>query len=276
MKLVTVNNVQYACKIHQQDQDLPYLLMLHGFMGDHRVFDHLVDQLCSFCNPVALDLLGYGQSSKPGNPQRYFTQNQVQDLEQLIHAFNFESVFLFGYSMGGRLALQAAVALSEYFEGLILESTTCGIADPQKRKERRHADDKRAYQIEHNFEDFLDRWKKLELFRSPLPTNKSLIQRYRSIQAEQLPEALAASLRGFGTGSMPPACKKLNQLELPTLLLAGSADTKYQRINKYLAEQLPNATFSSIEAGHRTHVDNPTAFITKIKQYVNKNFQLTT
>jgi 2-succinyl-6-hydroxy-2,4-cyclohexadiene-1-carboxylate synthase len=276
MKSITVNNVRYAYKIHQQDEGLPYLLMLHGFMGDHRVFDHLVDKLCSFCNPIALDLLGFGQSSKPDDHQRYFTQNQVQDLKQLMQVLELESVFLFGYSMGGRLALQAAVTSSEYFAGLILESTTCGIADPQKRKARRHTDDKRAYQIEHDFEEFLARWKKLELFQSPLPTNKSLIQRYSIIQAEQSPQALAASLRGFGTGSMHPACEKLNQLELPTLLLAGSADPKYQRINRYLAEQLPNTTFSSIKAGHRTHVDNPTAFITEIKQYVNKNFQLTT
>lgn len=270
MEFVDVNNVTYACKIHQRDETLPWLLILHGFMGDHRTFDHLTKDLAPFCNPITVDLLGFGKSSKPEDPKRYGEEHQVKDILQLIKKLNFMGLFLFGYSMGGRLALKTAVAASGIFQGLILESATCGITNPNARAERQKVDAERAKSIQKDFTGFLSRWKELDLFKSPMPVDESLAERYHNIQAEQLPDALATSLRGFGTGSMTPACDELTQLDLPVLLLAGSADEKYQQINSDLAEQFPNATFSSVKAGHRTHLDNPTAFVQKLRNFIIK------
>lgn len=267
---VEVNDVRYACQIPQRNETLPWLLMLHGFMGDHRVFDHLTDKLSSFCNPVAIDLLGFGQSSKPEDPERYREQKQIRDLCDLITALDIQQPLLFGYSMGGRLALQTAIAQQERFSGLLLESATCGIDDPQKRNERQKLDAQWAHEIQTDFDAFLSEWQELELFQSPKATDHSLARKYQKIQSEQTPSALAASLHGFGTGSMRPVCDKLPQLNLPILLLAGTADQKYQQVNRYLLEQLPNATFSSIEAGHRTHLDNPSAFASELQAFVTK------
>lgn len=270
MKSIEVNDVTYACKLHQQDNNLPYLLMLHGFMGDHRAFDHLVDELCDFCNPIALDLLGYGQSSKPTDANRYDEEKQISDICNVLAQLKIDETFLFGYSMGGRLALKIAIENPYHYKGLLLESTTCGISDPQKRGERQQLDARWANEIQNNFNGFLSEWKELNLFQSPAAIDNSLVQKYWQMQSEQFPDALAASLYGFGTGSMTPVCNKLSQIELPVLLLAGSADQKYQRINRYLVNQFLNATFSSIEAGHRTHLDNPSAFISEIQYFLQR------
>ncbi|MDZ7682554.1 MAG: 2-succinyl-6-hydroxy-2,4-cyclohexadiene-1-carboxylate synthase [Fodinibius sp.] len=271
MKQLNINGQTYACNIHQRDEQLPYLLMLHGFMGDRRVFSHLINELISFCNPITVDLLGFGRSSKPTKSERYQVQNQIQDLSLLIEQLDLNSVILFGYSMGGRLALNIALRQQAIFDGLVLESANCGITDPQERAQRQQLDARWAQQIGNDFDAFLSDWKKLELFQSPLPTNKALVQRYYQIQLEQQPEALAASLRGFGTGSMPPICDQLRSIKLPTLLLAGTADEKYQRINHNLVDQLSNATFSSIKAGHRTHLDNPSALVAELRTYFNEH-----
>lgn len=270
METIELNQQSYAYCIHQQKKGLPFLLMLHGFMGDHRVFDHLMDDLRSFCNPVTLDLLGFGESSKPITKNRYDEQHQIADIKAFIKHLEVEKLYIHGYSMGGRLALKTALHTSGELGGLILESTTCGITDPAKRKERMKTDNKRADQIESDFQHFLSRWKDLELFKSPLSANKTLTQKYHQIQSAQSPTSVAASLRGFGTGAMTPACSDLKQLDLPVLLTAGSADKRYQRINRYLEKQFPNATFQSIKAGHRVHLDNPTKFAVTIKQFINK------
>lgn len=271
MESAELNNVEYAYKIHQQNNELPYLLMLHGFMGDHRVFDHLADELSDFCNPVALDLLGFGSSSKPTSPDRYHEQMQISDICSLIDKLDASRIFLFGYSMGGRLALKTAIEGTPPIKGLILESTTCGITNPADREKRQKKDASRAKEIEDNFEDFLSEWKNIDLFKSPISVDKPLAQKYWKIQSEQHPKAVAASLLGFGTGSMQPVCNKLKQFGSPTLLLAGSADVKYQQINEYLSEHFPNATFSSIKAGHRTHLDNPSALISELKHFIDIN-----
>lgn len=268
MKWIEINGITYACKIHQQDKNLPRLLMLHGFMGDHRAFNHLIKDLTEFCNPITADLLGHGQTSQPTNSERYDEKQQLRDICELINMLNIDPLFLFGYSMGGRLALKSALKAPELFRGLILESTNCGISDPEERKERQKLDSAWAADIQDDFDNFLSGWKELDLFQSPLPEDKSLVRKYRQIQSEQSPPALAASLRGFGTGSMTPVCNDLEKLNLPVQLMAGSEDEKYQQISRNLVDQFPNATFSSVRAGHRTHLDNPPKFLSELKNFI--------
>ncbi|HLR31878.1 MAG TPA: hypothetical protein VK074_05275, partial [Fodinibius sp.] len=138
----------------------------------------------------------------------------------------------------------------------------------QERSRRRATDQQRAREITTDFERFLKGWQRLPLFESPAAGNEQTQQKYRNIQREQSPEALAASLRGFGTGSMRPCCDELPSLTLPVLLMAGSNDKKYRQINRRLVQQFPNAHFTSPEAGHRIHLDNPSAFINEVKSFI--------
>ncbi|MCW9707384.1 alpha/beta fold hydrolase [Fodinibius salsisoli] len=271
MELVEVNNTNYAVYVHQQDENLPWLLMLHGFMGDHRVFEHLVEELFESCNPVTIDLLGHGKSSKPTDPKRYNEHKQINDIYRLVHTLNIFPLFLYGYSMGGRLALKTAFSTPELFKGLILESTTNGITDEQQRKERRHTDEQRAKQVESNYEDFLSKWEEAALFQSPLPADEILLSNYHNIHLDQDPQAMAASLRGFGTGSMTPETKYSSGFDGPTLLMAGSGDEKYRKINDRLTYFFSDVHLCFIEAGHRIHLDNPSALSNEINHHIDQN-----
>lgn len=271
MKTIEANGIEYAFKIHQQKSTLPFLLMQHGFMGDHRVFQHLIEPLADFCNPVSVDLLGHGQTAKPEDSSRYRTQHQVADILALINSLNLSPCYLYGYSMGGRLALKIALSNPDIIHGLILESTNCGIEDEDDRAARREKDRYRADGITNNFTAFLETWKKLDLFDSPLPGNDTLRNNYFEIQASQNTRALAASLLGFGTGMMQPMCHQLENLTLPVLLLAGSADEKYQHLNKVMTKKLDNGTFQSVKAGHRIHLDNPTVLVNHIQKFIKSH-----
>jgi len=270
IKEQTIRNLRYSIDLQHSANHLPYLVMLHGFMGDHRVFDHLYSNLSDFCNILAVDLLGHGKSAPSINKESYNESQQINDLLQLLESNHIESPYLYGYSMGGRLALKIALAHTELFKGLILESANCGITDPQDRNQRRKTDRERAREITRDFDHFLKEWQQLPLFKSPYPVDKQLRDKYISIQQSQNPEALAASLKGFGTGTMLPCCNKLEGLNIPVLLLSGSADQKYQRINTQLARKLPNAHFPSIKAGHRVHIDHPAALIKHLDTFMNK------
>lgn len=271
MELIEINSADYAVYVHQRDENLPWLLMLHGFMGDHRVFDHLIDELCESCNPITIDLLGHGQSSKPTDPKRYNEDKQVNDIYQLVHALNIFPLFLYGYSMGGRLALKTVFSAPEPFKGLILESTTNGITDKQERKKRRLTDERRAKHLESNYEDFLSKWEEAALFQSPLPADKNLLSTYHNIHLDQDPQAMAASLRGFGTGSMTPETEHSPGYNGPTLLMAGSGDEKYMKINDQLTSFFSNVHLCFIKAGHRIHLDNPSGLSNEIKHHIDQN-----
>jgi len=271
MPKITLNNTVYFYKEHQVRHELPSLLMLHGFMGSGCVFEHILDGLCEFCNPITIDLLGHGKSEKVYDPEQYREDKQIADILELAGTIEFSDIFLYGYSMGGRLALKTALEAPEFFTGLILESTTCGIERKSERAERRKEDKRRAEEIQQDFDSFLSRWSKSELFSSDPETNPPLKDRYKQIQKNQDPKAIAASITGFSTGNMQPVKKQLRNFPVPVLLLAGSRDEKYTDINNTMAQLFTTAEFKKLKAGHRVHLDNPAAVVNTIKQFIAKH-----
>ncbi len=269
--LFSVRDRIYACYIHRKKEHLPYLLMLHGFMGDHRVFSHLVEELTKTCNPVTVDLLGHGNSDKPVTPADYREEKQVSHILSIVREIGISSLFLYGYSMGGRLALKTAQSAPDLFKGLILESTTFGIIEEKKRKDRVEADKKRAERIKENFDHFLEEWETLPLFASTYGPPAGLSKTYKKIQAGQDPLAMAAALQGFSTGSMKPVTKQNQHYYNPVLLLAGSEDQKYVAINKQLKQLFPEVKLSILEAGHRVHLDNPGKLAEEITLFIEQN-----
>jgi len=268
--ILSVDDIRYSVTVHRDQPDLPHLLMLHGFMGSSRVFEHLLPRLDSFCNPVTVDLLGHGMSDTPDNAMRFSARYQVRDLDTLIRKLDKLPLFLYGYSMGGRLALQYVVRHSERLAGLILESATAGLEDPGERAERRQADEQRALEIENDFAAFRKEWAKLPLFDNGIAVPEELSNIYRTVREGQEPRAMAASLRTFGTGTMPQMWDRLKELDLPVLLLAGAADSKYCSICSDMNKLIPGSRFESVEnAGHRVHLENPEKLVERVKIFID-------
>lgn len=269
-KSFKINGAKYAVRVHQQDSTLPWLVILHGFMGSGRAFQHLAAGLSEACNPITVDLLGHGHSEKITDAERYKEEHQIADIISLVKQLGIAPVFLYGYSMGGRLALKTAIEAPELLRGLVLESTNYGIVDDEERLQRRHDDSKRAEQIKANFPEFLSTWGKLELFESPHPIDDELQNKYKAIQQGQKPEAMAASLLGFGTGAMEPAREQISKFNKPALVLAGTADEKYINISRSLICYFSDARLCHIKAGHRIHIDNPSKLIQEINHFLVK------
>lgn len=268
---LTSNGIDYHLTIHQQE-GLPFLLLLHGFMGSSNAFSHLIEELTEFCNPVTVDLLGHGRTGGSRDPDRYRTPMQAGDLRQIIHFLDADALFLHGYSMGGRLALQFAVAYPGYLDGLILESANPGFEDQAEAEQRMAADEKRATEIEKNFGVFLDRWGELSLFDSTAPVAEELLQTYSRIQRDQDPTYMAASLRGFGTGSMPGVKGHLSSLPIPVLLIGGVEDKKYRAILSEMHRLIPESSLNILDkTGHRVHIERPEEFVSTIRSFLTNN-----
>jgi 2-succinyl-6-hydroxy-2,4-cyclohexadiene-1-carboxylate synthase len=75
------------------------------------------------------------------------------------------------------------------------------------------------------------------------------------------PSGLANSLRGMGTGVQPSLWEDLNELNKPTLLIAGELDEKFVQIASQMHQTLPNSQLRLIpDAGHTTHLEQPDHF----------------
>src|SRR5262245_22601363 len=82
------------------------LLLLHGALGTSSQFDELKKLLQQDFEIVALDFEGHGNSPMKDRPFRiqHFAENVLEFLDER----RIDSIHIFGYSMGGHVALTLA------------------------------------------------------------------------------------------------------------------------------------------------------------------------
>ena len=159
--------------------------------------------------------------------------------------------------MEDRLPLQAALAAPERVRRLVLVSSTPGIEDRAARAARRADDERLASELEAGtLAEFVARWRAQPLFAGEPPRVSRLVQ---EDQLRNRADALAAVLRGVGTGAMPPLWEGLGELEMPVTVLAGDRDAKFLEIARRMVERLPDAELLVAAGGHRLHLENPAA-----------------
>lgn len=267
---IYADHIDYFVELHQSNRELPYLLMLHGFMGSGRSFKHLINPLKSFCNPITIDLAGHGQTVTPTVNELFSTDRQVTQIKSVINRLSFENLFIYGYSMGGRLTFQLICDIDIHIKGAVIESSHCGIADQNDRRKRVLTDQKRASSIQNDFNQFLNDWKKLTIFSGD---DSSINDEYHQIMKNQNPDLMALSLKEFGAGVMPNVCEKLQNLPLPLYLVAGKDDIKYAELTPEISTLCNGCNYSVVEgAGHRVHVDRPEKLISIIKTFIKENY----
>jgi 2-succinyl-6-hydroxy-2,4-cyclohexadiene-1-carboxylate synthase len=167
---------------------------------------------------------------------------------------------LCGYSLGGRVALHVALAAPERVARLVLVSTTAGIEDASERAGRSASDHRLADELERGgwagFDSFIEHWRTQPLFAAD-PAEVGALA--REDQRRNHPEALAAVLRGIGSGEMEPLWGRLAELTMPVTVLAGDRDIKFQALGRRMVQSLPTAELLVVSGGHGLPLENPAA-----------------
>jgi len=235
------------------------VVLLHGFSGTHRAWDGVVARLDhERYLPRALDLPGHGGEADAARPITF------DGCVEHVLAHSPERFVLGGYSLGGRIALHVALAAPERVSRLVLVCGTAGIDDPGERAERRVADHALADELECvPFEDFIERWRAQPLFADE-PLEVGLLA--REDHRRNRPDALAAVLRGIGSGEMKPLWDRLPELELPVIMMVGDRDAKYQALGERMVKLLPDAELVLAPGGHGLPLENPEAVARAIER----------
>jgi 2-succinyl-6-hydroxy-2,4-cyclohexadiene-1-carboxylate synthase len=226
------------------------IVLLHGFAGTRRAFDGVGARLSAERYlPLALDLPGHGETGDHPRPITFAA------CVSHVLARSPERFALCGYSMGGRVALHVALTAPARVSRLVLVSASPGIEDARERARRRASDELLADQIEgSSIEAFITRWDALELFARDPPEVDRVA---REDQRRNSPDALAAVLRGIGTGAMEPLWRRLQELTMPVRMLAGERDGRFQALAERAVAMLPDGDLAILAGGHRLLLENP-------------------
>ncbi|MBV8431619.1 MAG: 2-succinyl-6-hydroxy-2,4-cyclohexadiene-1-carboxylate synthase [Solirubrobacterales bacterium] len=228
----------------------PTVLFLHGFTHTGSSWERVVAALGESYRALTPDIRGHGSASAA---VPVTLEAVLGDLEPLSGS---GELTLVGYSMGGRLALHAALAWPDRVERLVLIGASPGIADPEEREQRRRADEQLADEIEQSsIEEFAYRWAETPVLAG-LPEQAR--ERAHADRLRNTPAGLARALRGLGTGALPSVWGRLDELRMPVVLVAGEQDQKFRQIAGRMAESIPTAGTAVVAgAGHAVHLEAP-------------------
>jgi 2-succinyl-6-hydroxy-2,4-cyclohexadiene-1-carboxylate synthase len=228
----------------------PTLLLLHGFTQTRQSWRPVMAALGGRRRAIAPDMPGHGLAA--ARPASFAACTGY------VRALGGDRFALAGYSMGGRVALHAALALGSRLDRLVLIGASPGIADAAERAARRAADGALADRIEAiGVEAFAREWATLPLWEGQ---PERVAAAANADRLRNTPAGLAAALRGLGTGVMDPLWDALPSLEVPVTMAVGERDEKFRAIAERMAERLPRAEVVVVEgAGHAAQLEQPDA-----------------
>lgn len=236
-----------------------HLVLAHGFTQTARSWDVMRERFADRIPGVAItsvDLPGHGEADD--------VATDLWGSADHLVAHGLDGVYV-GYSMGGRVALHAALIHPSRVRALILIGATPGIEDDRERQERRAGDEELAARIERDgVPAFVDWWLQNPLFAGLQPEAAMIADRCRNTAG-----GLASSLRLSGTGTQEPLWDRLPQITCPILMIVGERDAKFRAIAERMAAEATRATVVIIpEVGHSAHLEDPDTTATAIADWV--------
>lgn len=115
MQFLTFRGHAIAC---ERQGSGPALLFLHNGGTSHHIWRGVMARLRDGFDVIAIDLLGYGDSSRPGSG--YDMETYVALVGQVLDTLQVDKVCLVGNCMGSAIALHYAQAHPQRVQGLVL------------------------------------------------------------------------------------------------------------------------------------------------------------
>jgi 2-succinyl-6-hydroxy-2,4-cyclohexadiene-1-carboxylate synthase len=232
------------------------VVLLHGFTQGPRSWDALVAGLDPTYQIVRVTLPGHGPADGVSAHVRLRFEDAAGAVADAVASMaGPEPATWFGYSLGGRLTLRAALDRPDLVDAMVLLGATAGIEDAQSRAARVEIDERLASGLERKGVDqFVDGWLAQQLFSGLSRADAGVAERKAGTV-----EGLASALRLLGTGVQQPVWDRLGEIKVPTLLMAGEYDTKFSSVAFRLATCIgDNAGISFVPgAGHAAHLERP-------------------
>lgn len=235
------------------------IVFAHGFTQTGRSWDRVIaglSQSIGDVEAIAPDLPGHGDAAE--------LRGDLCQCADALVSVGGEATYV-GYSMGGRVALHAALRHPEAVERLVLIGATAGIGDDAERSARRTSDNELAdHIVRRSISSFIDEW-----LDNPLFAGLNDDTAMRDDRLHNTATGLASSLRLTGTGTQQPLWNRLSEILCPVLVLVGEKDAKFTALGRRIADEVVDGRLVVVaNSGHSVHLEQPAATIAALADFL--------
>jgi pimeloyl-ACP methyl ester carboxylesterase len=222
------------------------LVLIHAGIADARMWEPQVNRFAGEWRVIRPDLRGFGETTHSDDAYRHAT-----DLADLFDALRLPPAVLVGASMGAGVAIDLTLEQPELVRGLVLVGATYG---------------------GFNFleQDLFDQWSVLtDIYEAGRLDEAAALETDIWLGPNASPETTRVVVEmvrhSYDHGEVeeedpePTASERLNELEIPTLILLGDEDrADIARAADELVNSIPHARLVSVAgAAHLPSLEKP-------------------
>jgi pimeloyl-ACP methyl ester carboxylesterase len=229
------------------------VVLIHGGNLDRRMWDDQFQLFARDFRVIRYDVRGFGKTEAPTRPF-----SCVKDLRSLLEGLKVPRAHLVGLSLGGRIAIDFAVAHPEKVKSIVAVGPGLSGFEWPPESEKRFWELARLARDEGP-QKAVEGWLK-DPYMAPAMENPALAKRIRRLALDNTASWLANPM--LERPLNPPAIKRLGEVLAPTLLVVGDRDVpEIQAIVKILEKGIPHAKKVVIAgAGHMVNMEKPDEF----------------
>ncbi len=234
----------------------PPLILIHGAASSRLIWPPQLRRLTGE-RVLALDLPGHGRSDGPSERS---IEAYLRRVSVWMQAIELEQAVLAGHSMGGAIALLAALTEPDRVAGLILLSTGARLRVAPEMLQ--------ALEDERTYRSILDSINSL-WFGSESPTRLMELSRQR---LAEIPQVVA--LDDFRACDSFDVLDRLGEIASPALVLCGLEDQMTpEKYSRHLAYQIADSTLEFIPgAGHMALLEQPEVVTAAVRRFLKRTF----
>jgi len=239
------------------------ILFVHGNFGDHRHWDHQFETLSKKYKVIRYDVRGYGKSANPDPEEAYY---DYEDIKSLLDFLKIEKVHICGLSMGSGIATDFALMYPDRCNSLIpIGPWPSGYGSGEIVNEGTNMlwtvfGDVVKTLNEKGIKEATDYWwTGTDFVKSSVRSEKTL--------KELLKMGYEYDFWGFKnpnkrSNPSPPAINRLNEINVPTLIVTAEYDmSPCITVADLMEKEMKNAKKISIkDAGHCMNMEKPEEF----------------
>ena len=240
-------------KIHYEERGRGRpVVLLHGFLFNSEMWAPQLERLREEFRVITIDFRGHGLSSEVTTP--FTLYDLVSDVVAVLEACGLDRATWVGLSMGGMVAMRAAIVSPETVEALVLLDTDSGTEDPFARlRYRSMAIGARLIGIR----PFLPIVGRLVFGSTTRRERRALVDEWKKRFAELDTRSIRQTLEAITMRD--PLGPTLHAIDVPTLVIVGEEDrTLPPGRSRRIAEGIVGSRLAVVpRSGHLSNLERP-------------------